>query len=140
MGSLSPGLAGPSTITGPNLSSSDCQGAKRMGRLCGVLLALLPLLTVASPSFSEDYSDYNDRIVINPGTDPLDYAAIYEGVFSYVVTTLAWGAVQAVFPPRLASRVKREGEEVEVINNTTMDIAALLHTVGDAVEKYSSKD
>ena len=136
-----------------------------MGRLCGVLLALLPLLTVASPSFNEDYSDYNDRIVINPGTDPLDYAAIYEGVFSYeniiimqiqnlftyVVTTLAWGAVQAVFPPRLASRVKREGEEVEVINNNTMDnpmarmlsnidIAALLHTVGDAVEKYSSKD
>ena len=136
-----------------------------MGRLCGVLLALLPLLTGASPSFSEDYSDYNDRIVINPGTDPLDYAAIYEGVFSYeniiimqiqnlftyVVTTLAWGAVQAVFPPRLASRVKREGEEVEVINNNTMDnpmarmlsnidIAALLHTVGDAVEKYSSKD
>ena len=136
-----------------------------MGRLCGVLLALLPLLTGASPSFSEDYSDYNDRIVINPGTDPLDYAAIYEGVFSYeniiimqiqnlftyVVTTLAWGAVQAVFPPRLASRVKREGEEVEVINNNTMDnpmarmfsnidIAALLHTVGDAVEKYSSKE
>ena len=83
-------------------------------------MALLPLLTGASPSFSEDYSDYNDRIVINPGTDPLDYAAIYEGVFSYeniiimqiqnlftyVVTTLAWGAVQAVFPPRLASRVK----------------------------------
>ena len=126
-------------------------------------MALLPLLTGASPSFSEDYSDYNDRIVINPGTDPLDYAAIYEGVFSYeniiimqiqnlftyVVTTLAWGAVQAVFPPRLASRVKREGEEVEVINNNTMDnpmarmfsnidIAALLHTVGDAVEKYSS--
>ena len=136
-----------------------------MARLCGVLLALLPLLTGASPSFNEDYSDYNDRIVINPGTDPLDYAAIYEGVFSYeniiimqiqnlftyVVTTLAWGAVQAVFPPRLASRVKREGEEVEVINNNTMDnpmarmlsnidIAALLHTVGDAVEKYSSKD
>ena len=136
-----------------------------MGRLCGVLLALLPLLTGASPSFSEDYSDYNDRIVINPGTDPLDYAAIYEGVFSYeniiimqiqnlftyVVTTLAWGAVQAVFPPRLASRVKREGEEEEVINSNTMDnpmarmfsnidIAALLHTVGDAVEKYSSKD
>ena len=136
-----------------------------MGRLCGVLLALLPLLTVASHSFNEDYSDYNDRIVINPGTDPLDYAAIYEGVFSYeniiimqiqnlftyVVTTLAWGAVQAVFPPRLASRVKREGEEEEVINNNTMDnpmarmfsnidIAALLHTVGDAVEKYSSKD
>ena len=136
-----------------------------MGRLCGVLLALLPLLTGASPSFSEDYSDYNDRIVINPGTDPLDYAAIYEGVFSYeniiimqiqnlftyVVTTLAWGAVQAVFPPRLASRVKREGEEEEVINNNTMDnpmarmfsnidIAALLHTVGDAVEKYSSKE
>ena len=136
-----------------------------MGRLCGVLLALLPLLTGAGPSFNEDYSDYNDRIVINPGTDPLDYAAIYEGVFSYeniiimqiqnlftyVVTTLAWGAVQAVFPPRLASRVKREGEEVEVINNNTMDnpmarmlsnidIAALLHTVGDAVEKYSSKD
>lgn len=136
-----------------------------MGRLCGVLLALLPLLTVASPSFNEDYSDYNDRIVINPGTDPLDYAAIYEGVFSYeniiimqiqnlftyVVTTLAWGAVQAVFPPRLASRVKREGEEEEVINSNTMDdpmarmfsnidIAALLHTVGDAVEKYSSKD
>ena len=136
-----------------------------MGRLCGVLLALLPLLTGASPSFNKDYSDYNDRIVINPGTDPLDYAAIYEGVFSYeniiimqiqnlftyVVTTLAWGAVQAVFPPRLASRVKREGEEVEVINNNTMDnpmarmlsnidIAALLHTVGDAVEKYSSKD
>ena len=136
-----------------------------MARLCGVLLALLPLLTGASPSFSEDYSDYNDRIVINPGTDPLDYAAIYEGVFSYeniiimqiqnlftyVVTTLAWGAVQAVFPPRLASRVKREGEEVEVINNNTMDnpmarmfsnidIAALLHTVGDAVEKYSSKE
>ena len=136
-----------------------------MARLCGVLLALLPLLTVASPSFNEDYSDYNDRIVINPGTDPLDYAAIYEGVFSYeniiimqiqnlftyVVTALAWGAVQAVFPPRLASRVKREGEEVEVINNNTMDnpmarmfsnidIAALLHTVGDAVEKYSSKD
>ena len=135
-----------------------------MGRLCGVLLALLPLLTVASPSFNEDYSDYNDRIVINPGTDPLDYAAIYEGVFSYeniiimqiqnlftyVVTTLAWGAVQAVFPPRLASRVKREGEEEEVINNTmdnpmarmlsNIDIAALLHTVGDAVEKYSSKD
>ena len=126
-------------------------------------MALLPLLTVASPSFNEDYSDYNDRIVINPGTDPLDYAAIYEGVFSYeniiimqiqnlftyVVTTLAWGAVQAVFPPRLASRVKREGEEEEVINNNTMDnpmarmctnidIAALLHTVGDAVEKYSS--
>ena len=88
-------------------------------------MALLPLLTVASPSFNEDYSDYNDRIVINPGTDPLDYAAIYEGVFSYeniiimqiqnlftyAVTTLAWGAVQAVFPPRLASRVKREGEE-----------------------------
>ena len=136
-----------------------------MARLCGVLLALLPLLTVASPSFNEDYSDYNDRIVINPGTDPLDYAAIYEGVFSYeniiimqiqnlftyVVTTLAWGAVQAVFPPRLASRVKREGEEEEVINNNTMDnpmarmfsnidIAALLHTVGDAVEKYSSKE
>ena len=136
-----------------------------MGRLCGVLLALLPLLTVASPSFNEDYSDYNDRIVINPGTDPLDYAAIYEGVFSYeniiimqiqnlftyVVTTLAWGAVQAVFPPRLASRVKREGEEEEVINNNTMDnpmarmfsnidIAALLHNVGDAVEKYSSKE
>ena len=136
-----------------------------MGRLCGVLLALLPLLTVASPSFNEDYSDYNDRIVINPGTDPLDYAAIYEGVFSYeniiimqiqnlftyVVTTLAWGAVQAVFPPRLASRVKREGEEEEVINSNTMDdpmarmfsnidIAALLHTVGDAVEKYSSKE
>ena len=136
-----------------------------MGRLCGVLLALLPLLTGASPSFSEDYSDYNDRIVINPGTDPLDYAAIYEGVFSYeniiimqiqnlftyVVTTLAWGAVQAVFPPRLASRVKREGEEEEVINNNSMDnpmarmfsnidIAALLHTVGDAVEKYSSKE
>ena len=136
-----------------------------MARLCGVLLALLPLLTGASPSFNEDYSDYNDRIIINPGTDPLDYAAIYEGVFSYeniiimqiqnlftyVVTTLAWGAVQAVFPPRLASRVKREGEEVEVINNNTMDnpmarmfsnidIAALLHTVGDAVEKYSSKD
>ena len=134
-----------------------------MARLCGVLLALLPVLTVASPSFNEDYSDYNDRIVINPGTDPLDYAAIYEGVFSYeniiimqiqnlftyVVTTLAWGAVQAVFPPRLASRVKREGEEEEVINNNTMDnpmarmftnidIAALLHTVGDAVEKYSS--
>ena len=79
-----------------------------MARLCGVLLALLPLLTGASPSFNEDYSDYNDRIVINPGTDPLDYAAIYEGVFSYeniiimqiqnlftyVVTTLAWGAVQ----------------------------------------------
>ena len=128
-------------------------------------MALLPLLTVASPSFNEDYSDYNDRIVINPGTDPLDYAAIYEGVFSYeniiimqiqnlftyVVTTLAWGAVQAVFPPRLASRVKREGEEEEVINSNTMDnpmarmfsnidIAALLHTVGDAVEKYSSKD
>ena len=128
-------------------------------------MALLPLLTVASPSFNEDYSDYNDRIVINPGTDPLDYAAIYEGVFSYeniiimqiqnlftyVVTTLAWGAVQAVFPSRLASRVKREGEEVEVINNNTMDnpmarmfsnidIAALLHTIGDAVEKYSSKD
>ena len=136
-----------------------------MARLCGVLLALLPLLTGASPNFNEDYSDYNDRIVINPGTDPLDYAAIYEGVFSYeniiimqiqnlftyVVTTLAWGAVQAVFPPRLASRVKREGEEEEVINNNTMDnpmarmfsnidIAALLHTVGDAVEKYSSKD
>ena len=136
-----------------------------MGRLCGVLLALLPLLTGASPSFNEDYSDYNDRIVINPGTDPLDYAAIYEGVFSYeniiimqiqnlftyVVTTLAWGAVQAVFPPRLASRVKREGEEEEVINNNSMDnpmarmfsnidIAALLHTVGDAVEKYSSKE
>ena len=135
-----------------------------MGRLCGVLLALLPLLTGASPSFSEDYSDYNDRIVINPGTDPLDYAAIYEGVFSYeniiimqiqnlftyVVTTLAWGAVQAVFPPRLTSRVKREDEEVEVINNTmdspmarmfsNIDIAALLHTVGDAVEKYSSKE
>ena len=136
-----------------------------MARLCGVLLALLPLLTGASSNFNEDYSDYNDRIVINPGTDPLDYAAIYEGVFSYeniiimqiqnlftyVVTTLAWGAVQAVFPPRLASRVKREGEEVEVINNNTMDnpmarmlsnidIAALLHTVGDAVEKYSSKD
>ena len=135
-----------------------------MGRLCGVLLALLPLLTVASPSFNEDYSDYNDRIVINPGTDPLDYAAIYEGVFSYeniiimqiqnlftyVVTTLAWGAVQAVFPPRLASRVKREGEEEEVINNTmdnpmarmfsNIDIAALLHTLGDAVEKYSSKE
>ena len=128
-------------------------------------MALLPLLTVASPSFNEDYSDYNDRIVINPGTDPLDYAAIYEGVFSYeniiimqiqnlftyVVTTLAWGAVQAVFPPRLASRVKREGEEEEVINSNTMDnpmarmfsnidIAALLHAVGDAVEKYSSKD
>ena len=128
-------------------------------------MALLPLLTGASPSFNEDYSDYNDRIVINPGTDPLDYAAIYEGVFSYenivimqiqnlftyVVTTLAWGAVQAVFPPRLASRVKREGEEEEVINSNTMDnpmarmfsnidIAALLHTVGDAVEKYSSKD
>ena len=136
-----------------------------MGRLCGVLLALLPLLTGASSNFNEDYSDYNDRIIINPGTDPLDYAAIYEGVFSYeniiimqiqnlftyVVTTLAWGAVQAVFPPRLASRVKREDEEVEVINNNTMDnpmarmlsnidIAALLHTVGDAVEKYSSKD
>ena len=136
-----------------------------MGRLCGVLLALLPLLTGASSSFNEDYSDYNDRIVINPGTDPLDYAAIYEGVFSYeniiimqiqnlftyVVTTLAWGAVQAVFPPRLASRVKREGEEEEVINSNTMDnpmarmfsnidIAALLHTVGDAVEKYSSKE
>ena len=136
-----------------------------MARLCGVLLALLPLLTVGSPSFNEDYSDYNDRIVINPGTDPLDYAAIYEGVFSYeniiimqiqnlftyVVTTLAWGAVQAVFPPRLASRVKREGEEEEVINNNTMDnpmarmfsnidIDALLHTVGDAVEKYSNKE
>ena len=134
-----------------------------MARLCGVLLALLPLLTRAGPSFNEDYSDYKDRIIINPGTEPLDYAAIYEGVFSYeniiimqiqnlftyVVTTLAWGAVQAVFPPRLASRVKREGEEEEVINNNTMDnpmarmftnidIAALLHTVGDAVEKYSS--
>ena len=129
-----------------------------MGRLCGVLLALLPLLTVASPSFNEDYSDYNDRIVINPGTDPLDYAAIYEGVFSYeniiimqiqnlitfACTALAWALIQAIFPPRLASRVKREGEEVNVDNDNArmfsdIDIAALIHTVGDAVEKYSSK-
>ena len=45
----------------------------------------------------------------------------------------------------------KSAKEVEVINNNTMDnpmarmlsnidIAALLHTVGDAVEKYSSKD
>ena len=121
-------------------------------------MALLPLLTVASPSFNEDYSDYNDRIVINPGTDPLDYAAIYEGVFSYeniiimqiqnlftfVVTALAWALVQVTFPPRLASRVKREGEAVDEDNTTArmfsnIDIAALIHSVGDAVEKYSSK-
>ena len=121
-------------------------------------MAFLPLLTVASPSFNEDYSDYNDRIVINPGTDPLDYAAIYEGVFSYeniiimqiqnlftfVVTALAWALVQVTFPPRLASRVKREGEAVDEDNTTArmfsnIDLAALIHSVGDAVEKYSSK-
>ena len=128
-----------------------------MGRLCGVLLALLPLLTVASPSFNEDYSDYSDRIVINPGTDPLDYAAIYEGVFSYeniiimqiqnlftyIVTALAWSLVQVTFPPRLASRVKREGEAVNEDNTaarmfSNIDIGALIHSVGYAVEKYSS--
>ena len=53
--------------------------------------------------------------------------------------------VQVTFPPRLASRVKREGEGVNDDNTTAarmfsnIDIAALIHSVGDAVEKYSSK-
>lgn len=124
-----------------------------------LLLLVLPILTEASASFQEqDYTDYNDRIIINPGTEPLDYAAIYEGIFSYeniiimqiqnlftfVVTALAWALVQVTFPPRLASRVKREGEAVDNDNTTArmfsnIDIAALIHSVGDAVEKYSSK-
>ena len=114
---------------------------------------------LAEASFQDqDYADYNDRIIINPGTEPLDYAAIYEGIFSYeniiimqiqnlftfVVTALAWALVQVTFPPRLASRVKREGEAVNEDNATSrmfanMDIAALIHSIGDAVEKYSSK-
>ena len=124
-----------------------------------LLLLVLPILTEASASFQEqDYNDYNDRIIINPGTEPLDYPAIYEGIFSYeniiimqiqnlftfVVTALAWALVQVTFPPRLASRVKREGEAVDNDNTTArmfsnIDIAALIHSVGDAVEKYSSK-
>ena len=124
------------------------------------LLLLLVLPISAEASFEEhDYTDYNDRIIINPGTEPLDYAAIYEGIFSYeniiimqiqnlftfVVTALAWALVQVTFPPRLASRVKREGEGVNDNDSTTarmfsnIDIAALIHSVGDAVEKYSSK-
>ena len=123
------------------------------------LLLLLVLPILAEASFEEhDYTDYNDRIIINPGTEPLDYAAIYEGIFSYeniiimqiqnlftfVVTALAWALVQVTFPPRLASRVKREGEGVDNDNTTArmfsnIDIAALIHSVGDAVEKYSSK-
>ena len=121
-----------------------------------LLLLVLTILTEASTSFQEQ--DYNDRIIINPGTEPLDYAAIYEGIFSYeniiimqiqnlftfVVTALAWALVQVTFPPRLASRVKREGEAVDNDNTTArmfsnIDIAALIHSVGDAVEKYSSK-
>ena len=123
------------------------------------LLVLLVLPILAEASFQDqDYADYNDRIIINPGTEPLDYAAIYEGIFSYeniiimqiqnlftfVVTALAWALVQVTFPPRLASRVKREGEAVNEDNATSrmfanVDIAALIHSVGDAVEKYSSK-
>ena len=124
-----------------------------------LLLLVLPILTETSASFQEqDYTDYNDRIIINPGTEPLDYAAIYEGIFSYeniiimqiqnlftfLVTALAWALVQVTFPPRLASRVKREGEAVDNDNTTArifsnIDIAALIHSVADAVEKYSSK-
>ena len=122
-----------------------------------LLLLVLPLLAEASYE-EHDYADYNDRIIINPGSEPLDYAAIYEGIFSYeniiimqiqnlftfVVTALAWALVQVTFPPRLASRVKREGEAVNEDNATSrmfanVDIAALIHSVGDAVEKYSSK-
>ena len=123
------------------------------------LLVLLVLPILAEASFQDqDYVDYNDRIIINPGTEPLDYAAIYEGIFSYeniiimqiqnlftfVVTALAWALVQVTFPPRLASRVKREGEAVDEDNTTArmfsnIDLAALIHSVGDAVEKYSSK-
>ena len=131
-----------------------------MGRLSKehlILLLVLPMVTEAT-GFNQDYTDYNDRIIINPGKEPLDYAAIYEGVFSYeniiimqiqnlitfACTALAWALIQAIFPPRLASRVKREGEEVNVDNDNArmfsdIDIAALIHTVGDAVEKYSSK-
>ena len=138
---------------------NSCSEAK-MGRLSKehlILLLVLPMVTEAT-GFNQDYTDYNDRIIINPGTEPLDYAAIYEGVFSYeniiimqiqnlitfACTALAWALIQAIFPPRLASRVKREGEEVNVDNDNArmfsdIDIAALIHTVGDAVEKYSSK-
>ena len=123
------------------------------------LLLLLVLPILAKASFEEhDYADYNDRIIINPGTEPLDYAAIYEGIFSYeniiimqiqnlftfVVTALAWALVQVTFPPRLAIWVKREGEAVDEDNTTArmfsnIDLAALIHSVGDAVEKYSRK-
>ena len=128
-----------------------------MAKVHLLVLLVLPILVEASFQ-DQDYADYNDRIIINPGTEPLDYAAIYEGIFSYeniiimqiqnlftfVVTALAWALVQVTFPPRLASRVKREGEEVNVDNDNArmfsdIDIAALIHTVGDAVEKYSSK-
>ena len=127
-----------------------------MAKVHPLILLLLPIL--AEASFQEqDYADYNDRIIINPGSEPLDYAAIYEGIFSYeniiimqiqnlftyIVTALAWSLVQVTFPPRLASRVKREGEVVNEDNIaarmfSNVDIAALIHSVGDAVEKYSS--
>ena len=127
-----------------------------MAKVHRLILLLLPIL--AEASFQEqDYADYNDRIIINPGSEPLDYAAIYEGVFSYeniiimqiqnlftyIVTALAWSLVQVTFPPRLSSRVKREGEEVNEDNIaarmfSNIDIGALIHSVGYAVEKYSS--
>merc|ERR1712110_141342 len=134
MGSLSPRPAGTSTIladSGPDNIGNSCSA--KMGRLSKehlILLLVLPMVTEAT-GFNQDYTDYNDRIIINPGTEPLDYAAIYEGVFSYeniiimqiqnlitfACTALAWALIQAIFPPRLASRVKREGEEVNVDND-----------------------
>ena len=73
-----------------------------------LLLLVLPI-SLAEASFEDhDYADYNDRVIINPGSEPLNYAEIYEGIFSYenmiimqiqnlftfVVTALAWALVQ----------------------------------------------
>ena len=123
-----------------------------------LLLPILPLLPLALG----EYSDYSyDRTV--PNNAVLDTAAIYEGIFSYdnivimqiqnlmtfLATALAWQLVMMTFPPSLgAGRVRRaaeegeEGEEggrgEEAFTPSAESLGWLLHTLGDAAEKYAA--
>ena len=123
-----------------------------------VALLLLPLLPLALG----EYSDYSyDRTV--PNNAVLDTANIYEGIFSYdnivimqiqnlitfLATALAWQLVMMTFPPSLgAGRVRREGEEAEeeeegrrlggTFAPSAESLGWLLHTLGDAAEKYAA--
>ena len=111
-------------------------------------LLLLPLLApLAISDYSQDYYDY-ERTSLDTST-PLDYAVIYDGLFSYenhlimfvqnvvnlLATTVTWGLVAVTVPPRLPSspgRVRREETIVSMIPSTHT-VARWLQGAGDLV-------